>query len=242
MPAVPDFAVYYVPAADDPLYQRGTEILGYDARTGEFTANDAPARAAFANFNPDWVGPAQEYGFHMTIGHAVRFEAERLGAIEAEIENILNVFDPSKPFVLTPCDPYIMPLGIDSFGLRFDANMSLILLHALIIGRVHPLGTSTLFADEMATGQYPDLPPVFAHRTRQYFHPLILDDWYPHLSLLRNYEGDASDDVITTLTQVMPRSEQVEVKTICLLIKDEGASHFRVVREFARADYPHRIG
>jgi 2'-5' RNA ligase len=41
MTPYPRYAIYYVPAASDPLYRLGAEVLGYDAFTGD--ANDFPA-------------------------------------------------------------------------------------------------------------------------------------------------------------------------------------------------------
>jgi hypothetical protein len=40
------FAVYTVPPADSLLYQCGSEILGYDVRTGEFLPEENATRAA----------------------------------------------------------------------------------------------------------------------------------------------------------------------------------------------------
>lgn len=235
---MPVFAVYHVPPADDPLYQRGTDVLGYDVRSAAFTAEINPTRARFSAFDPAWVGPAQEYGFHLTIGHAVNFEADRLGAIESEIEQVLNLFDRTKPFVLTPLTPFVMPLGGDSLGLRLDANMALTLFHALVIARIHPLGTGTPFSAEVAAGQWPGLAPASAYRTAAYFHPLILDDWYPHYSLLRACPADQLQTIAVDLEQAMPAIDSVTVGTIALLVKRDGDTHFHLHREFDRAAYP----
>ena len=59
------FAVYTIPPADSLLYQRGSEMLGYDVRTGQFLPEDNATRAALPEFEPQWVEKPQTYGFHI---------------------------------------------------------------------------------------------------------------------------------------------------------------------------------
>ena len=39
------FALYYVPPADHPFYQLGSQMLGYDVRTGQILPVENAARA-----------------------------------------------------------------------------------------------------------------------------------------------------------------------------------------------------
>jgi putative phosphonate metabolism protein len=62
----PRYAIYYVPAADDPLYRLGARLLGYDGYDG--AALEFPA--AVLQRVQDWetiTTDPRKYGFHATL-------------------------------------------------------------------------------------------------------------------------------------------------------------------------------
>ncbi len=66
MTAYPRYAIYYVPAASDPLYQLGARTLGYDGFTGaaiEFPEEIAQRVADWRDVSSD----PRKYGFHATL-------------------------------------------------------------------------------------------------------------------------------------------------------------------------------
>jgi len=87
MTPYPRYAIYYVPAATDPLYRLGAEALGYDSFSG--SAIDFPK--AITESVSDWVEVTtdpRKYGFHATLKAPFalapgRSEAELLKAVEA---------------------------------------------------------------------------------------------------------------------------------------------------------------
>ena len=62
----PRYAIYYVPAANDPLYRLGARTIGYDGFTG--SALEFPD--AVGRRFPDWTEATtdpRKYGFHATL-------------------------------------------------------------------------------------------------------------------------------------------------------------------------------
>src|SRR5690348_9511447 len=112
---MPKFAVYYVPQVDDPFYQLGTRILGYDVRARQFAA---PSYDLEESFGPDWENWAnlcRPYGFHMTICEALDCEWAAIPRIEQELAGLLKCFSPSHPFVLDIRDE--QPVGVWGDGI-----------------------------------------------------------------------------------------------------------------------------
>jgi len=233
---MPMFAVYYIPPAESDLYKMGAQILGYDIRT-ETLLTDNPIRNQFDNFDPEWSVIPQQFGIHATIGHTLYYDEEMLPEIEAEIESILNLFDPDKHFWLTPDHPYI-PRFSQNITVYYSANQAFQMFHALIIARVHPLGTHHPLKEEGDAGYQQYMTGAWAHRIEQYHHFGILDDWHPHLGLLRPIPEVVRQQVRQQTLALLPTPTPLTVDTICLLVRDDDATHFRIHREFSRADYP----
>ena len=60
------YAIYFIPAADTPLWQFGCSAIGYDAVRGDAVA--LPGHPAYAH--PDarsWLSEPARYGFHATL-------------------------------------------------------------------------------------------------------------------------------------------------------------------------------
>lgn len=236
---MPDFAVYYVPPADHPLYRVGSDLLGYDLRAGLLLPETNAARSAFVDFTPDWVRDSQQYGFHMTIGHAMHFEADQLSRIEAEIAAIMNLFDPKKPLELTPCRDaaYVSLAPQWACLLRYDANQALLMLHALVVARISPLSTGTPQLRRFLAGE--TAPALHEqHRLTQYYYSYILDDFYPHFTLFNPLPVTDIDPVRAAVMATVPEPTPMTVATLCLLVRPDGEPHYRIHREFSFADYP----
>lgn len=231
---MPMFAVYYVPPADHPLYQIASQMMGYDVRAGTFWPPENPLWTQFSMpVTPEWVAEAQSFGFHVTIGHALAFDAARLDEISREIEQILALFDPQKPFTLTPADPYLRSTG-RSMTLYYHANPAFMMFHALIIARVHTLATTSPMADATAAGEYPDLPAFYARRVETYKHITLLDDWFPHLRIFSGCDAPQPEPIQEEMLALLPPPAPLTVESICLLIKNDGASHFHLYHEYYR--------
>ncbi|MFN8562289.1 MAG: hypothetical protein U0703_11870 [Anaerolineae bacterium] len=78
------FAVYTIPPADSTLYQRGSELLGYDVRSRAFMPEHNRRAPVLPEFDPGWTSLPQTYGFHVTTGYSLYFDPINLTAIETE--------------------------------------------------------------------------------------------------------------------------------------------------------------
>lgn len=193
---MPAFAVYYVPPEDSELYEAGSQIIGYDVYAGKLLPIENEARSHFQYFDPEWGVVPQEFGLHITIGHALDYEEGRLPEIEAELESILNLFDSSKPFTLVPDNNYLPMWGGTHATAYYQANQAFMMFHAMVIARIHPFGVTTPMHTAIQNGEFPyDLPLAQQHQVEQYLHSYILEDWHPHFGLLRPFAEEHRDKI-----------------------------------------------
>ncbi len=236
---MPKFAVYYIPPADSELYQRGSAILGYDVRAGEMLPSDNPTRAALPGFDETWVARPQTYGFHVTTGYSLYFEWDALPQIEAEMASVCACFGNDVVFQLNPADPLVAFWGsnYDAAFLHYHPNAAMLMLHTMLIARVNPLGTSSNITQSYAERPPDTLDPVLRHRVQRYHTPYMLDGWDPHFTLLMPYTGSEPDALLQALGELFPPNP-VTVESICLLVRDDDETHYRLHREFVLVDFP----
>lgn len=235
------FAVYTIPAADSALYRRGSEILGYDVRTGELLPETNETRAALPEFDPAWVKQPQSYGFHMTTGYSLFFEIERLPEIERTMEDVFNCFSSTTEFWLHPAQSDHVPFWRDEIVvLHYEPNPMMLLLHAMLITQVNPLGTGSNPSRKFAEADPTTLDPVQAHRVRQYYTPYMLDGWRPHFSLMYPYTGTMPAAMRDALIALFP-AEPLRVESICLCVRDDHETHYKLHREFHLTDFPQAL-
>ena len=237
---MPKFAVYTIPPAASELYQRGSEILGYDVRTGEFLPDDNNTRATLPEFNPAWVAQPQTYGFHVTTGYSLYFEMANLPQIEAKIEHVLSCFGKGVDFTLTPHPDDPIPFwgeNHDIIVLRCDPNPAMLMLHTLLTACVNPLGTGSNAAQAYAQKDPETIDPVLAHRVQHYFTPYMLDGWVPHFTLMMPYTGTQREAMRAALLKLFAVGT-IPVESVCLLIRNDAETHYRFYREFFIEDYP----
>jgi hypothetical protein len=239
---MPDFALYYVPPVEHPLYPIATEFIGYDLRAEKELPVANASRAKIPGFDVSWVDDPIQYGLHMTIAHAMHFQADRLAAIEAEIESIMNLFDPAKAWEITPCvgASYIRILPQRSCLLRYDPNQAFMMLHALIVARLSTLSTGTPQLEKFMAGSLrPSLQAQ--HRLVQYYYYNLLDDFYPHFTLFGSLPVEDVEPIREAILAMVPPPEPMTIETLCLLVRPDGEAHYRIHREFSRKDYPQML-
>lgn len=228
---MPMFALYYIPPAGTPLYTAGSQLIAYDIRAERELPAENEARAKFSHFDPQWAVIPQEFGFHVTIGHAITFEGARLPEIEAETEALLSLQDPAKPFTLTPADPYLPEEG-PSFTVYYRPSQAFMMFHAMVVARLHTIGTSTPIREALRAGQHADIAPFYRNRIEKYLHHAILDDWFPHFGVFRPVQPEHKAAVREGILAALPTPEPLTVNTVCLLVKDDGKRLFRIHREY----------
>ncbi|MGB7340852.1 MAG: hypothetical protein WBC91_18285 [Phototrophicaceae bacterium] len=225
------FAVYTIPPADNILYQRGSELLGYDIRTGEFLPEDNATRRILPEFDSSWVTKPQTYGFHMTTGYSLFYNPTTLPQIEAEIELVLSCFGRDVSFILDPAEDPI-PFWNDTIAvLHFVPNPAMLMLHTMLTARVNPYGTSSSISEAFLKKNPEEVDVVKAARVQNFYTPHILDGWIPHFSLMYPYNGQQPHLMKQALLKLFP-PKRLPVKSICLLIREGNDTHYRLYREF----------
>ncbi len=232
---MPKFAVYYIPPADSLLYQRGSEILGYDVRAGEFLSKDNPTRTQLPEFDEKWIQQPQTYGFHVTTGYSLYFEKDNLSAIESEMESVCRCFGDVE-FLLTPHQERVVFWRDTIVVLHYQPNINMAMLHTMLVARVNPYGTFSNVTKRYAQKDSSELDSVLAHRVEKYHTPYMLDGWNPHFTLMMPYEGQHHAAMNTALLDLFD-DKPISVESICLLYKDDDDTHYRLHREYHLADY-----
>lgn len=234
------FAVYYIPPAESTLYQRGSEILGYDVRTGQPLPLDNPTRSALPEFDEAWVLQPQTYGFHVTTGYSLYFDTETLPEIEQAMHDVFNCFGVGVPFELTPVTERIAFWRDEICVLHCVPNPAMLMLHTMLIARVNPYGTASNVSKAYEDKSPANLDPVRAHRVKQYYTPYMLDGWIPHFTLMMPYSGTQQDAMHKALLALFP-PDPIPVESICLLVREDDETHYRLHREFLLRDYPQPV-
>lgn len=107
MTPLPRYAIYYVPAASDPLYRLGAQTLGYDG----FTGNDIDFPREITQRISDWsevTADPRKYGFHATLKAPFALGP---GRTEAELLKAFATFaapaTPKIPLVVSAISSFI---------------------------------------------------------------------------------------------------------------------------------------
>jgi hypothetical protein len=235
---MPKFAVYYIPQANDPFYQVGTSILGYDVRTRQAVAPSSELEESLGRGWQTWTTVCRSYGFHVTICEALDCHWTTIPRVEQELADLLKCFDPSRPFVLERRDD--RPIGIwgeeasKSLVLLYEPNTPLRMLHTLLVARITPLGIGSDFLRRYLTHSYRELPTHQEQQIRLFSSPTVLENWYPHFTVLNPYTGEEAMAMASRLAQLFQSYRQITVQTICLLIQESKEANWQIYREFRR--------
>jgi putative phosphonate metabolism protein len=237
MASYPRYAIYYVPEPGCDLDRFGTELLGYDAYSGEDVAfpNGIPQLA------PDWrelTYDPRKYGFHATLKAPLslargKTETELLAACEA--------------FARTPRPiPVIRPVvgSISDFIAVVPANPSPE-LEELAADCVRQFDSfrAPLSSEDRARRNPSMLTARQCSHLDRWGYPYVMEDFRFHMTLTGRL-GDAKREAIRTILQT--RFGLLEITTlsidrIALFRQDDADSRFRIVRHCAlQAPIGHR--
>ena len=227
--AYPRYAIYYIPEPGSDLDRFGTELLGYDAYSGE----DVAFPHGILHMAPDWrelTHDPRKYGFHATLKAPLslapgKTEAELLAACEA--------------FANTPRQiPVIRPIvnSIGGFIAVVPANPSPE-LEGLAADCVREFDSfrAPLTSEDRARRNPSMLTARQRSRLDRWGYPYVMEDFRFHMTLTGRL-GDAKREAIRTILQ--ERFALLEITTlsidrIALFRQDDADSRFRIVRHCA---------
>lgn len=235
---MPKFAVYYIPQADDPFYQLGTQILGYDVRARQTVVAPSEREEILGSNGETWTMISRPYGFHMTICEAFDCHWTAIPRVEQELADLLQCFDPSHPLVLQQKGDH--PIGIwgeegnHSIVLLYEPNTLLRVIHTLLVARLTPFGIGSGFLKNYLRYPEKELPPHLRQQIRLFSSPTVFENWHPHFTLLNPYTGKEAIVMASRFTQFFQAYSQITIQTICLLIQDDNETNWQIYHEFSR--------
>jgi hypothetical protein len=118
--------------------------------------------------------------------------------------------------------------------LLYEPNTALHLLHTLFVARITPLGIGSDFLRRYLTHAQGALPAHLAQQTRLFSSPTVLENWYPHFTILNPYTGEDAMAMASYLAQLFEEYRQITVQTICLLVQENNEANWQIYREFCR--------
>jgi len=228
MTSYPRYAIYYVPEPGSGFDRFGTELLGWNATTGE----DLAFPDGILQVAPDWrelTRDPRKYGFHATLKapHSLapgKTEAELLAACEAFAST-------SRPI------PVIRPVvgSISGFIAVVPAGPSAELERlAADCVREFDAFRAPLASEERARRK----PSILTQRQREHLdrwgYPYVMQDFRFHMTLTGRLATGRHEPVLTMLKN---RFSALGLKTlsidrIALFRQDHADSRFRVVRDY----------
>lgn len=222
------YALYYAPDADTPLWQFGSDLIGYDAETGR----DRPSPQPFGSI-ADWTrltDDPRRYGFHATL-KAPFYLAD--GAGEDKLIRQVGAFARSQ-------DPVNMgPLTVASLG-RFlaltppSAPDELSAFAGRCVGAFEHLRAPLSDADKARRLKSP-LTARQKVYLDQYGYPYVHEDFRFHMSLTGQLEPDRMEDLFERVSLLYERAVpfgDVVLDQIAIFIQPSRTERFRVLERF----------
>jgi len=118
--------------------------------------------------------------------------------------------------------------------LLYEPNMSLRMLHTLLVARLTPLGTGSDFLKHYLTHPEKELQPHARQQIRFFSSPTVFENWHPHFTILNPYTSEEMIATASHFAQLFQSYRQVTVPTICLLIQENNEANWQIYQEFRR--------
>lgn len=191
------FAVYFVPPAESPLYRFGTDIIGFDVRTGR--AGPAPW--------PEAATGAAAYGMHLTVCDSLYFMNE--AEVQKAVIEARQVIQETEPFTIEVFRPRIGFPGraVASLPVK-DTTGRLTVLHGELVSRLYrrAVATDDTLNQTSTTRQVKGLERELL---RRYGSPYVLGRYAPHLTLLRDLSNDEAEraELSTALAKIFDSAQ-----------------------------------
>ena len=217
------FAVYFVPPKGSPLYQLGSQVLGYDVRQG-------------AGVSTDWapkVGEAANFGFHLTVCDALYFLNEEEVALAAhEVAFIAKDYAPFELVRLRVASQFPDEHSVAIVG--DDPSGTLEALHCEFVTRVYRRAAASNYSLGKAAPTRDDNLRRAELMIRRFRAPYILQRYRPHFTLLTSVESEEREEFTARLQGLLALhlpSLQIRVDKLSLMGKLPGNSAWRLVRD-----------
>lgn len=224
------YAIYYAPAASDPLWAFGSSVLGYDASSGARVdfANHPTLRAAPLEA---WTAEPRKYGFHATLKPPFALAP---GADEAALVAAMRTFAAAQaPFDAGP----LRVSAIGAFVALKPAGPApdLSRLADSCVEAFDRFRTPTSAAERARRLQSP-LTPSQIENLDRWGYPYVFADFRFHMTLSGPlHEEDRALFSAAMRDLYAPYARPLVVDGIALFRQAEPSSAFTVLERFAFA-------
>lgn len=197
-------AVYIIPPKGSPLYEFGTQILGYDVRGSKMIHSPWQEQ----------VGNARDFGFHLTVCDALYFWNEATAKMaKSAVEFLARAF---KPFEITnlclkpQCpDPTSLAIVGDEHSGTLEA------LHCELVYHVYRRAAASNYSLGLADLKRDQDIERARLMISRYKAPYIFQRYRPHFTLLTNVSPETLPEVYEALNthfndRVQERTLRVE--------------------------------
>ena len=169
MPDPHRVALYYAPAADDPLWARGCSWLGHDPETGvEIPQPDVDGLA-------DQVSEPRRYGFHATLKPPMHLS----GTLDQFLHDVRSFCRELTPFAMPRLDVTLLGRFIALCPTSAAAE-----LHALADACVATLDVHRRPEDAAAQARRAvGRSASQRHNIARWGYPFVMEDWRFHMTL-----------------------------------------------------------
>lgn len=223
------FAFYYIPPTDSDFYRLGSEVLGYDVRSGqELEPTHLPDE--LQTIPKTWTRDARDFGFHMTLTEALTYDPADLPAIEEEISNILGSFKPESEMSLVLQGLTIWKEG-EVWVLRYMPSRALELMQAVMVARLAHFGQTSMFFGEIEAHPERYAEPFERRRLETFLSPRGLDTWPAHFTLLNPHPRETNLNLEASFKTLFGAFKRLEPKKFSLVLKEDDEP-WRVQRDY----------
>lgn len=223
----PRYAIYFVPAADSPLYRFGASVLGYDCYRGEnvpfIDGADLSAWAAV-------VREPRVYGFHATLKAPFSLVS---GASEDDLLRAAQAFFEVQP-VVTGGQLALRAIG-SFLALVPAVDCAAIgqLAQACVEAFDHFRAPMT--SEERARRLSAPLTPPQIENVDRWGYSYVLDDFRFHMTLTGSMASAERDTVRLFLSEKFaqsPTAQTLCIDRIAVVTQHENGAPFRVIQAF----------
>ena len=231
MTGFPRYAIYFAAGAHNALSRFGTELLGYDAYTGD----ELPFPGDTLRVAPDWrdvTADPRKYGFHGTLKAPMALAA---GKTEAELAEACATFaGKARPI------PTIRPVvdSISGFIAVIPAE-PIDALQQLAADCVRNFDSfrPALTAENRARRK----PEKLSERQREYLdrwgYPYVMEEFRFHMTLTGRLDAERRGPILEMLRAKFAglKLDTLAVDRIALFRQDDAKARFHIIGEWTLA-------
>ncbi len=229
MTSFPRYALYYIPARNSPLDRFGSQLLGYDAWTGE----DMPFPDVATEVAADWrdlTHDPRKYGFHATLKAPMPLASD---STEAELVGACSAFAARQRAI-----PIIMPvLGSISGFIAVVPSERSRELEELASDCVSEFDRfrAPLTAEDRARRNPETLTPRQREHLDRWGYPYVMEEFRFHMTLTGRLDAARREPLLAMLQRRFCEIgiNQLAIDRIALFRQDDARSRFRII-----ADWP----